>query len=306
MGDLVYLVNGDAEAERLHAHLDPPARILVWAEVLHEGPLSGHLGTPAWRTRRAAFYTSCGWGSHDENLRRLEAWDADLATIGPEDRVILRVEDDLFDQLLLVRHLTWLAGRNHPPGLVLLQRIRRGDGETLDTNPITPAHLDLAAATWLALAAPSPEGLIRLLDADIEALPDLRPSLVRHLEEFPGLTNGLSRTEGTALWLLAEQGPLRFEALFDAVAAGEDRPFLGDTTFLWLIHGLVEGPRPLLDITQVGTWALTADGRAIVESEADRVTLHGIDRWRGGVHLRGRAVGWRWDAARHRLVSTDR
>ena len=30
-------------------------------------------------------------------------------------------------------------------------------------------------------------------------------------------------------------------------------------------------------------------------AEADHVTLNGLDRWIGGVHLNGRHARWRWD-----------
>ena len=40
---------------------------------------------------------------------------------------------------------------------------------------------------------------------------------------------------------------------------------------------------------------LTDTGARVLAGDADHVTLNGIDRWIGGVHLRGRHVRWRWD-----------
>ena len=35
---------------------------------------------------------------------------------------------------------------------------------------------------------------------------------------------------------------------------------------------------------------------------ADQVALNGIDRWIGGVHLRGRRMPWRWDDGTETIV----
>jgi hypothetical protein len=33
----------------------------------------------------------------------------------------------------------------------------------------------------------------------------------------------------------------------------------------------------------------------VLAGEADHVALNGVDRWIGGVHLRGHDVRWRWN-----------
>lgn len=42
---------------------------------------------------------------------------------------------------------------------------------------------------------------------------------------------------------------------------------------------------------------LTDMGARVLAGTADHVTLNGIDRWIGGVHLRGHDVPWRWNDA---------
>ena len=49
--------------------------------------------------------------------------------------------------------------------------------------------------------------------------------------------------------------------------------------------------------------ALTPLGREVLAGRADHPALNGLDRWVGGVHLRGLAPKWRWDTARG-LVET--
>ncbi len=47
---------------------------------------------------------------------------------------------------------------------------------------------------------------------------------------------------------------------------------------------------------------LTALGHALLEGATDWIDANGIDRWLGGVHLRGDAV-WRWHTDDQRLIS---
>ncbi len=51
--------------------------------------------------------------------------------------------------------------------------------------------------------------------------------------------------------------------------------------------------------------ALTKLGRQALAGKADHIALNGIDRWIGGVHLRGTRVQWRWDEAQHRIINSS-
>jgi hypothetical protein len=47
---------------------------------------------------------------------------------------------------------------------------------------------------------------------------------------------------------------------------------------------------------------LTEHGERVLEGEADRVELLGVDRWIGGAHVTPES-GWRWDPERRELRS---
>jgi hypothetical protein len=49
---------------------------------------------------------------------------------------------------------------------------------------------------------------------------------------------------------------------------------------------------------------LTDAGRQVLAGTRDRVETLGIDRWLGGVHLKGRRVPYRWDRRARRIVSS--
>jgi len=47
---------------------------------------------------------------------------------------------------------------------------------------------------------------------------------------------------------------------------------------------------------------LTDAGARVLAGEADHVSLNGVDRWIGGVHLQGDGARWRWDDGTESLV----
>jgi hypothetical protein len=166
----------------------------------------------------------------------------------------------------------------------------------------------LARDAWRAFCAPSPAGLEEVLRRDTSVLPFLAGAIRRHLEEFPSVENGLSRTERQALLGVAA-GHTTFEALFPATQRMEERVFLGDSSFLRNLRVLASGSRPLLRLeSALGSSlrsmriTLTATGRDVLENRDDWVRIHGLDHWLGGVHLQGSEAAWRWDAQAGRLV----
>ena len=52
-----------------------------------------------------------------------------------------------------------------------------------------------------------------------------------------------------------------------------------------------------------GEVRITEAGRNVIDGLADHVELNGIDRWLGGVHLKGDYAAWRWDPMQRKLSS---
>jgi hypothetical protein len=70
-----------------------------------------------------------------------------------------------------------------------------------------------------------------------------------------------------------------------------------------MIKALAAGGEPLVRMDNEKVW-LTDAGREVLAGTRDRVETLGIDRWRGGVHLKGRQVRYRWDSAARRIVAS--
>jgi hypothetical protein len=182
----------------------------------------------------------------------------------------------------------------------------------------TPGMLAAAASAWDVLRQPEPSALAALATAGIPELPFLGAALRRLLEELPGPRNGLSGTERRALQAIAA-GATTPLAAFVAAQDLEPAPFLGDAWFYRALAGLGRGQArlietpdgeqlpaapPLGDARAFATMSLrlTLAGERVLQHEADRVQLLGVDRWIGGSHITP-GTAWRWDPAAQHLLT---
>ena len=300
--------------------------IVPWEDALHEGPVPQGLNVAAMRDRRAEFLAACGWGRSVELNRMLAERDAALESAAsrldpgrPESRarveeIVLWFEFDLYDQLQLLQVLERLPldgsprvtavaddeylGHLSAPTLAAIFTTRR---------EVTSAERLAARDAWTAFRSPDPRTVLDVLPR-VTVLRHLPAALRRHLEQFPSVENGLSRTEQQALEAVAA-GVWRAGDVFLRTHVQQEAAFfMGDSTFLMHIGALLRGPRPLLSSPSNGACltlehdlALTEDGADVLAGRLDRVRACGIDRWLGGVQLSGTGPVWRWDKERQSL-----
>jgi hypothetical protein len=147
-----------------------------------------------------------------------------------------------------------------------------------------------------------------LIYLDTSPLQFLKGPLIRFLEEYPSVRNGLARTERQILDVLSS-GTKSPHELFAAMYPLEERIFMRDTTFWSRVMGLAAGLRPLVECSVTtrsrqlpkGRVKITPDGLAVLEGRDDRIKLNGINRWLGGVHLQAGEAAWRWDETANTL-----
>ena len=205
---------------------------------------------------------------------------------------MLWFEHDLHDQLHLIQILDWFSARDRGSTRVsllcgdkYLGMLTPGELKPMfeTRHEVTVPEYETASAAWRAFRSPEPLGLVALLKLDTSALPFLRGAIQRHLEQFPDLRNGLSRTERQTLSAI-ESGLSGFHQLFQANQAQEESIYLGDMSYRQYLRGLAQARNPLLD--EDGTrYEMTALGRLILACKEDHVRVNGINRWLGGVHL---------------------
>ncbi|HEY6332273.1 MAG TPA: hypothetical protein VI756_23305, partial [Blastocatellia bacterium] len=174
--------------------------------------------------------------------------------------------------------------------------------------PVGEAEYRTASAAWNAFTSPDPRHIERFIESDTSSLPFIATALRRHLEQFPSLDNGLSRTERQALSVLQEHASLAGPRLFVAVQRMEEQIFMGHESFNQIVADLGEVRHPLVEASDtsqhsLGDVKITETGREVLQDRADHIELNGIDRWLGGVHLTGESAAWRWDRTAKRIVS---
>jgi hypothetical protein len=313
----LHVTNGDSTEHTL-AQTGLASRILVWRDVLHEGPVPD-VPDDELREVRARFLADAG--AEDIVRRGFHERDAELAA-ARDGEYVLWFEADLYDQLQLAQILDRLARLGVEPERITLISIGEhlgiahfgGLGE-LDAEqlaalperasvPLTADALELARKAWGALRASEPRGLGAIVGARSPVLRFLPEAFDRLSREYPSTRDGLSLTERRLLVAVADGAASAGEA-FVRAAARESRPFLGDTwafdrlaRFAAADVPLVRAAAPVDRHTPV---AITDAGRNVLAG-ADHVALNSIDRWIGGVHLVGGAARWRFDEALEAVV----
>jgi uncharacterized protein DUF1835 len=319
MESIVHVCNGDSTADSLSL-ADLPGEIRVWADALNQGPVLPLADAEYWQ-RRDEFWRSRGIRDADG---KLAGYDRGVDEAAGAGELILWFEHDLYDQLALIRLLARLARRGLPAQLTIV---------SIDRHPEVPGFLGLgqlkpeqlaelwprrttlsrdaideAITAWIAVTAPDPRAL-PFLAKRIKAMPFLAGSLERQLEEFPDPTSGLSRTERQVLAAIA-RGEATAAAIVQATQAIDPRYPITDSDLFWTLHvlgrcgfidGAPEGAATPAAMTATRV-TITAHGREVLAGAIDRVHEHGIDDWRGGVHLTGKGPVWRWDGAQRKLV----
>lgn len=318
---VLHVFNGDRTAD-VFRRSGIPGDVTMTADVLHEGPAPAGMNLERWRKVRARYLAESGYGDYDECLARLTRWDRKIEGYSIFDEVILWFEHDLFDQLLLIRVLDWFAARAATRTTLSLINVGEFPGvesfgglgqlspiqlaSLLDLRiPVSDRQKQVARAAWRAFRSPDPTAIERVLANGTAELPFLAGALTRHLEEFPALANGLSRNEDQLLRALSA-GNERFEDLFAAASAMEERVYLGDTSFLRILRHLASGPQALVRLRETASRQLfaylTPNGEQVMTGRDDWIHIHGIDRWLGGAHLLGPEAQWRFDRSTRRLV----
>lgn len=245
---------------------------------------------------------------------------ADLARACDYPRVVLWFEHDSYDQLILARLFQYFSDQvNRPeqlqfisvtnfPGVEIFNGLGHLPPEAMRVlwehfTEVTDTHLNMGKKAWEAITAPTPEALLALIAEGMHELPVMVPALKRHLQELPSIKNGLSLVEQLTLQILAEKGSMNAARLFGWYTNHyEPLTFLGDTGYWFTINGLATASHPALSIYKEGDkpneWQveLTSVGEKLLGNQIDWVTLNGIERWVGGVHLdSGKGSVWRYD-----------
>ena len=332
---MLHIHCGDTSAKLLKQS-GVPGEIMVWVDPVCEGPLPGAVSDDERRAIRAKYISDSTRGALAAQTvtDRFRKEDEALEAVAGHDEAILWFDACLFDQAILVRQLDWFSRRGL--GKTKLSLICAGEfpgmdrfcglgdlmpkelASLLDTrHEVTAAETELARQAYAALCSPDPTAIEKVCEGDTSALPYLHDALMRYLQQYPSVRNGLNRLQNNALKAVAT-GHFQLVDIFVQVDHREDRPFAGDTTLWQVLDGMARGRHPLLFVNGPGplplwnpprnlaAWEIlvTETGVEVLEGKKDWIDLHGINRWMGGVHLARGLPLWRWDERERRLVKS--
>ena len=322
MAAALHVSNGDA-TDLLGTGL--ASRVLYWRDALHEGPVPA-VGPAELRRIRVEFLTRAGADARGEGTAMFAERDRSLEA-ARDGEYVLWFEADLYDQLQIIQILARLTELGVPAERITLICIGEHAGiarfgglgeltaDQLRNLPatdacarLTPAAMQLAVRAWDAFRAPAPDGLAAIAGTRSGDLRFLGEAFDRLSREYPATRDGLSLAERRVLAAVAAGAPDAGTA-FVRAAAREIRPYLGDTWCFAMMDRMVQARVPLLHAVPSGRpvergtpLRLTDTGARVLAGDADHVTLNGIDRWIGGVHLHGPNARWRWDDSTETLI----
>jgi RNA polymerase sigma factor (sigma-70 family) len=286
---MLHIADGESVAGTLRESIIP-GEVRIYGDLMYEGQVQKEAG----------------------------AFEDTLLAMSRHDETVLWMDHRLSDQLILIKVLDWIGRRRSGrtglslicvgrfPGMDRFIGLGQLTADQLtslaDTRlQVAEAQLRLATQAWNAFTSAEPVEIERVIAGDTSALPFLGAALRRFLEQFPSVENGLSRTEQQALLVLRDRGSLVWKRLFFAVQAMEDPHFMGDLSFLAILKELADGRNALVQLESESV-SITEAGLRVLEGRDDSVRLNGIDRWLGGVHLKGSDSPWRWDREKGRLA----
>ncbi len=319
------ITNGDSAAGTL-SEAGIVGKVVAWRDVLHEGPVDASLPLNALSKQRARFISERGWGDFAHVSGNFAERDKVIQHLDYFDEVVLWFEDDLYDQLQLIQVLDLFSrGSSRRKRVTLIQvdgyipPLSAAELLKLDAArmPVTAEQYALAQKAWKAFGSDDPSKILRALDGNLSRLPYLAFALWRHLEEFPSVANGLSRSEREIITAI-EEGHTTPVAAFLEVATKQESIFLGDIIFYSYLERLSGERNPLL------TWAsgeavvsptaensrefvkrelkVTLLGREVLAGRKDWQNINTESRWLGGVEIEPGAKGWRWDPDQRVLI----
>ncbi len=230
------------------------------------------------------------------------------------ERIVFWIEHDSYDQLMLLRCLTYLGNvkdkvieiieLNHFPGTERFIGFGQLPAEAIRScwqfrKPINAQLVAQAKRCWDAVTSDNPNSIVALLlqQHELDCLPNITTALMRHLQELPHLASGLSFTQSLALDVLSEQThSITISKWFQLYQQREPLPFLGDVMFYALLLPLATSQPSLIAIDSLQkNWgeqqvSITQHGKYCLEGKAKFLQQY----WVGGI-LNNSQSSWGWD-----------
>mgnify|MGYP001006266736 CR=1 FL=1 len=256
---MLHITNGDSANVYLK-RIGILGQFQAWQDALHEGHISTHTELAAISNTRSYFLAEYFCIDLKTVQAKFSKRDEVLTDWPSNEPMTLWLTPELFDALIGLQFLAWYrdSGRAiEQLNIVMLpeylppQDLTAAEVINHYQRRFSPsaAFFQLAEQVWLGLVT-SLDMLERTLALDFKYWPNLKPAMLRYLEE-KRLNNGYNRTQWQIIEALAN-GPLSLAQLFGANQNQEEVAFMGDLSF----------------------WCLVEQMRTIISIDTDECILH--------------------------------
>jgi hypothetical protein len=317
---LLHITNGDSVLSTFR-QVRFPGRYLAWKDALHDGPVPQTESLADLSDIRARALAGFGWSTYETLRADFAQRDRTLEDFRKFEEVVLWFEHDLYDQLQLIQLLDWFSRQemgkirlsivqiNSHAGIKDFQGLGQLSGSQLARlfplrRTVLPEQLAIGADAWAAFRSTTPEALVEFLQVNHPEMPFLHDALIRHCQEYPWTSDGLSRTQRQILQAVKAGAGTKKEIYF--AERKQEIAFWGDGSVYLRLDALTVPPEPLLGIAG-DRYELTSSGQSLLEGKGDYIAMRrGIDAWLGGVHLSGANAEWRWNEMQQTLEPQKR
>lgn len=214
--ETLHIANGDDIFDRLKI-LEIPGEVLIWREMLCEGPTTQDIASPEFKEMRQKFLEKTYHISATEYETEFISELLKLKTLNLYDEIILWFEFDLFSHINMLAAISHIVERqDQVPIYLVCSGWVRGENELLPLSELnqkqfqdhyqrkmllTLEDLETASLIWEIYCSSNP---LRI-KAEIKKTSNfqyLSSSLRAHIERFPSVKTGLNTLETNVLKLI--------------------------------------------------------------------------------------------------------
>ncbi|WP_162052461.1 DUF1835 domain-containing protein [Pontibacter pamirensis] len=282
----LHIINGDASLTAFEA-AKLPGQVLVWREILSEGPTVASLPEHAFWQKRQEYITKTYKETAADYKKKVLDELPKLSAASGFFEVVLWFDADLMCQvnLLYLLHRMYLLQPTSvsictppPPENIALFKLEELQQlfETRQRQIIS--QLQEANKIWHLYAGPDPMKLQLYLQQHQEVQPSLRKAMSLHLSRFPSCETGLGHPE-RALLELIQQGADTMEQLMQQFWHHHLGYGFGD----WQLQQLIQRLQPQL-VHDNGVLTISSLGKLVLQGHA---TVTPEDYWLGGLKIKG-------------------
>ncbi len=299
----LHILNGDASMPAFEAAA-LPGKVLVWREVLSEGPAVYTLPDDEfWKKRQQYITNNYAAPTSDYEAKVLQVVQK-LQNAQSFFEVILWFDTDLMCQINLL-YLLYLLDKNK---VKLISICIPDEGENVgylkpeqmrdvfeNRKQLQPAQLEQATKLWQLYAGPDPMSLQAYLLQNDDRLPTLKKALYLHLKRFPDTQTSINYVQQVLLKLISN-GCTDQRSLMEQFWKQEPDYGFGD---LQLQHELSQLQPDL--VSPAEPFILTDMGKRVLEGKQKYSRWLEDKPWLGGVQLT-LDINWAYDSAKSQLI----